>query len=164
MKKPLLFVLTLALLFSLCACSGASAEYGETLKYANNGEFVVNDISLYTQEALLEEGYLSMISTLGDEEGVIMVDFTIENTGKVDFTVGADKVVVNYNDGVKYQAELLYHNADGEYEYCQYGYKLEKVVSEAENFKVVIPVPLKAIEDTENSLEVEVYYKTFNIR
>ena len=164
MKKVMSLILAITLMLSLSACGGSSAEYGETLKYANNGEFIVNDITLYNQEALIEAGYLAMVSTLSDEEGVIMVDFTMENTGKVDFTVDANKVVVDYNDGVKYEADLLYHNSDGEYEYCQYGYELEKVTSEAENFMVVIPVPLKVIEDTENKLSVEVYYKTFKIR
>lgn len=163
MKKLFSLLLVLVMGLSLCACG--SAELGETLKYANNGEFVVNDISLYTQEDLMQTGYFAMLSALNSDEGVILVDFTMENTGKVDFNVKADKVVADYDDGVKYETDLLYHKVEGgEYEFCQHGYKLEKVTSDAEDFTVIIRVPLKVLKDTEKSLNVEVYYQTFEIR
>ncbi|MBO5230434.1 MAG: hypothetical protein J6B52_03325 [Clostridia bacterium] len=140
-----------------------SAEIGETVKYANNGEFVVNDITVYNDALeMFADGY--RFSEVKDDEGLIMVDFTMKNTGKIDFDV-EPKVIVNYDNGVEFTSEYLFHKTStGSFELCQNGFLLEKVTSDAETFVVVVPVPQQVIENEDKSLEVEVYYKNYIIR
>lgn len=103
--------------------------------------------------------------SLDDDEGAILVYFTFENTGKSDYTVTADHVWADYNDGVKYEGTQLYRKlSTGDYRLYEYGLKLEKVTSEAEDFLVVIPLPMKVIEDTTTSLEVEVFNHRYAVR
>lgn len=127
-----------------------TAKIGQTVKYANNAEFVVNNIET---------------NSVGDDKGEIVVTFTLENTGKVDLTVETDKIFADYNKGIKYEAEDLYvQGGNGHWSACPNGVLLEKVTSKPTTFMAVIPVPSKAIEDTDAPLKVQVYYNTYKIR
>ena len=164
LKKLIIFIAVLAVAFIALkiVLAPKSAEIGEKVKYSSIGEFTVNSIDIYDE---LDIAFTSLKSSLDNDEGAILVYFTFENTGKSDYALTADHVWADYNDGVKYDGTQLYLKlSTGDYRLYEYGLKLEKVTSEAEDFLVVIPVPMKVIEDTTESLEVEVFNHRYAVR
>ena len=164
LKKLIIFIAVLAVAFIAFKIVFApkGAEIGEKVKYSSIGEFTVNSIDIYDE---LDVAFTSLKFSLDDDEGAILVYFTFDNPGKSDYTVTADHVWAAYHDGVKYEGTQLYRKlSTGDYRLYEYGLKLEKVTSEAEDFLVVIPLPMKVIEDTTTSLEVEVFNHRYAVR
>ncbi len=166
LKKILVLLLVLVILvvgFKILT-TPKNGKIGETVKYNEVAEFVVNDISVYENKLeLFEAGY--GISGVYEDEGFVKIDFTIENIGKEDFTVRPEKIFVDYDDGVTYKSDLLfYHTAENSYNNCPGGFVLEKVTSDAKTFTMLVAVPQEIIENEEKSLEVRAFNHTYTVR
>lgn len=134
MKKPLLIVLTLAMLLSLCACGGnesskiQTAEFDKTVAVDEFEITVYNNIITATQLNGDEDQYDEFLTTdmtnYGDtvlcditlvaKEGytLVVVPFEVKNVGKEE--ANFDKLVsLNYNDGYTYDASKQYWTMGG---------------------------------------------------
>lgn len=92
--------------------------------------------------------------SLTDDKDVIVVDATIENAGKDDFSVDEDWFVINYDNGATYKGQGYYLTKDGkwtEYETLRF----EKLTGAAAKIRIFFYVP-KEVVDNEKSLKLEV--------
>lgn len=164
MKKPLLIVLTLAMLLSLCACGGGSknVELGESVE-KGVGKITITDVQLantrYVKANKNSDDFLMPIAKedlqLGDnfikatseDKGVAVITMIVENIGKSDWNVKPSDYVINYDNGNRYSSDSGYAlTSDGWSEFETL--TLEKVTSGATEVRIAVWVPNVIIEDT----------------
>ena len=141
-----------------------TAEIGDKINFINEGEVVVHDISLKKRSDLIFTNLSNLKFALDDDEGAVLVYYTYENIGKSDRGIYADDITVDYNDGVRYEGELLYlKTPSGDYKLFENGVLLEKVTSDPTDFMTVVPVPVEVLED-DAPLIVKMYNVKFKVR
>lgn len=135
MKKTLLFVLTLAMILSLCACGGDSnkdnSSSNQTTDTLEIGEVATTDIVEFSitrfeyaeklknatfatgktpdPEYLLPTEEVQSNNPFEADEGKVMISFsyTLKNTGKEELNFPVDLgIVADYNDGYKFEASV----------------------------------------------------------
>lgn len=142
-------------------------ELGKPIEYAPNGIYTVHSVTLDAENITIihNQNVSPLGSYLGKSE-VILVDFTFENTGKEDFSITADDIVVDYDNGVTYEGAMLLtkYGEEGYYNYWENGIRLEKVTSDAMNFVVAVPVPSEIIENQSVPLKVKLFNGIYEVR
>ena len=180
MKKTISIFLALVLCLSLCACGGSKAiALGQTFTYVGR-DVVLLDVEVsnctYVKGNKQADDFLSPFEPdIGDQfirsadktECPIVITFTVKNNSKQDMYVSPNQFEIDYQNGFKYYAKEIYARLDGK-NWKDYDelttLPLEKLTSGTVEVRTVVWVPKEVVEDTDGSLVLELYGKTYVIR
>lgn len=93
-------------------------------------------------------------TALTDDKDVIVVDATIENAGKDDFSVDEGWFVVNYDNGATYNGQGYYLTKEGKWTKYE-TLELEKLTGATAKIRIFFYVP-KEVVSSEKSLKLKV--------
>ncbi len=156
--KPLIVivVLLLALFIFMQQFRIENANIGQPLDFKNGVTITVDNIEF--SKNILKDKTIEL-----SDKTAIIISFTVNNSGKEDYTISRSDIKANYDGDADFTAEKLYLKTGADWEESD-AFVIGKLTNNSREIKAYILVPDAVTENTGNSLNVTIGTYSFDLR